>query len=107
MKSLLALLGIAAVIGFAAPAFADPDEVSGGDDAGFLSALQRAGITYSNPAQAIGAGRAVCSFLEQGESGLSLVQEVKARNPGFDMDAASHFAVISARYYCPHHLGQA
>ena len=106
MRRLLALFGVAAVIGFATPAYADPDQ-GGGDDAGFLAALRQAGITYSDPAQAIGAGKAVCDCLNNGLSGLELVHEVKVRNPGFDMEAASQFAVISAKYYCPHHLSKA
>lgn len=106
MRLLLALLGVAAVIGLAAPAYADPD-TGGGDDAGFLAALRQAGITYSDPAQAIGAGKTVCGCLDNGLSGLELVHEVKVRNPGFDMEAASQFAVISAKYYCPHHLSKA
>ena len=106
MRLLLALLGIAAMIGLAAPAYADPD-AGGPDDAGFLAALRHAGITYSDPAQAISAGQTVCACLDRGESGLQLVHDVKSRNPGFDMEAASQFAVISAKYYCPHHLSQA
>lgn len=105
MRRLLTLLGVCAMIGLAAPAYADPDD--GGDDAGFLSALKQAGITYPSPAQAIGSGRAVCICLDNGESGLELVQDVKTRNPGFDMDSAAQFAVISAKYYCPHHLAKA
>jgi Protein of unknown function (DUF732) len=106
MRLLLALLGIVAMIGLAAPAYADPD-AGGPDDAGFLAALRHAGITYSDPAQAISAGQTVCTCLDRGESGLQLVHDVKSRNPGFDMEAASQFAVISAKYYCPHHLSKA
>ncbi len=103
MKLLLALLGVSAMIGLAAPAYADPNG-GGGDDAGFLAALQNAGITYGDPGQAIGSAQAVCTCLDGGESGLELVHDVKTHNPGFNMEAASQFAVISAKYYCPHHL---
>jgi hypothetical protein len=109
MKRLLALLGVCTMIGLAAPAYADPDD--GGapppNDAGFLADLRHAGITYSDPGKAIASGKAVCSCLDNGESGLELVHDVKAHNPGFDMEAASQFAVLSAKYYCPHHIGQA
>ena len=47
MKRLLALLGVSAMIGFSAPAYADPRRPSG-DDAGFLAALRQAGIDYAN-----------------------------------------------------------
>jgi hypothetical protein len=107
MKRLLALLGVCTMIGLAAPAYADPDEGGGGDDAGFLADLRHAGITYSNPGRAIGSAKAVCGCLNNGESGLELVHDVKTHNPGFDMEAASQFAVISAKYYCPHHLSKA
>lgn len=63
------------------------------------------GITYPSPAAAIGSAQAVCGCLDNGEAGLEVVHEVKVRNPGFNMEAASQFAVISAKYYCPHHLG--
>ena len=103
---LLALLGVSAVIGLAAPAYADP-EPAPADDAGFLAALQQAGITYSAPAAVIASAQAVCTCLDNGESGLELVHDVKTHNPGFTMDAASQFALISAKYYCPHHLSKA
>jgi hypothetical protein len=103
---LLALLGVSAVIGLAAPAYADP-EPAPADDAGFLAALQQAGISYSGPAAVIASAQAVCTCLDNGESGLELVHDVKTHNPGFTMDAASQFALISAKYYCPHHLSKA
>ncbi|OBJ61658.1 DUF732 domain-containing protein [Mycobacterium sp. 1423905.2] len=106
MKLLVAVIGICAAIGFAAPACADPDDGPGGDDASFLAALRSADIAYSNPAQAIGSARAVCTCLNNGESGLELVHDVKTRNPAFNMDAAAEFAVISAKYYCPHQLAK-
>ncbi|ORV60950.1 DUF732 domain-containing protein [Mycobacterium gastri] len=104
MKKLLTLLALPAMIGLAAPAYADPPEPSAADDAGFLAALQQAGITYPNAAAAIGSAQAVCGCLDNGEAGLQVVHDVKVHNPGFNMEAASQFAVISAKYYCPYHL---
>ncbi|MGB9307921.1 MAG: DUF732 domain-containing protein [Mycobacterium sp.] len=106
MRLLLALLGVSAMVGLAAPAYADPDEPTG-DDAGFLAALRQAGFDYSNPAQVITSGKAVCTCLNNGESGLELVHDVKTHNPGMDMENASNFATISAKFYCPKHLAQA
>ncbi len=106
MKRLPVLLGVAAMIGLAAPAYADPPPVEG-DDAGFLAALQQAGISYASPDAAVGAGKAVCHCLNNGESGLELVHDVKMHNPGFDMESASNFALISAKFYCPHQLSKA
>ena len=106
MRTLLAALSVCTVIGLAAPAYADPDDTTG-DDAGFLSALQKVGIHYPSPAQAITAGKSVCGCLNNGESGLELVHDVKTHNPGFDMENASNFAMIAAKFYCPHQLSKA
>jgi hypothetical protein len=105
MKKLLGALVAFAAIGLAAPAYSDPADASG-DDTAFLSALQQVGIHYPNPAGAIGAGKAVCGCLNNGESGLELVHDVKTHNPGFNMEDASDFAMISAKFYCPHHLSK-
>jgi predicted RNase H-like HicB family nuclease len=105
MRTLLATLSIGVMIGIAAPAYADPDDTTG-DDAGFLSALQKVGIHYPSPAQAVTAGKSVCGCLNNGESALELVHEVKVRNAGFTMEEASNFAMIAAKYYCPHQLSK-
>ncbi|SPM36724.1 glycine cleavage system protein P [Mycobacterium rhizamassiliense] len=107
MRTVLALLGVSAMIGFAAPASAVPPPEPDGDDGGFLAALHQAGFNFANPGAAIGAGRAVCSCLNNGEAGLELVSDVKAHNPGMDMEMASNFALLSARFYCPHQLSKA
>ncbi len=106
MKKILALLGASAMIGLAAPAYADPPPVPDGDDAGFLAALNQAGIKYASPDMAVTSGRAVCTCLNNGESGLETIHDVKLHNPGFDMENASNFALISAQFYCPHQLGK-
>jgi hypothetical protein len=105
MKLLLAVLGICIAIGVATPVRGDPGAV-GGDDSGFLSALRQAGITYPSSDRAIASGKAVCGCLDNGESGLELVHDVETYNPGFDMDIASDFAVISAKFYCPQQLSK-
>lgn len=107
MKRLLALLGVAAMVGFAAPVSADPAPEPDGDDGGFLSALQQSGFTFGSPVSAVAAARAVCSCLNNGESGLELVHDVKSHNPGMDMEMASNFALLSAKFYCPHQLSKA
>ena len=75
--------------------------------AGFLAALQQAGINFSNPDAAITSGKAVCTCLNNGESGLELVHDVKTHNPGMDMENASNFAMIAAKFYCPQQLSKA
>jgi len=107
MRLLLALLGVSAIIGLAAPVYADPPPVPDGDDAGFLAALHQGGFSFSSPDSAVAAGRAVCTCLNNGESGLEVVHDVKSHNPGMDMEMASNFALISAKFYCPHQLSKA
>jgi len=104
MRTLLAVFGFSAAIGLAAPAHAGPPPIPNGDDSGFLAALHQAGIGYASPGGAVSAGRAVCSCLNNGESGLALIHDVESHNPGFSMDSASHFATIAAKFYCPHQL---
>lgn len=103
MRLLLALLGATAIIGLAVPAYADPD----GDDAGFLADLRQSDIGFSNPDQAISSAKAVCTCLNNGESGLELIQDLKTHNPQITMDHAARFAVLAAKYYCPHQLSKA
>ena len=105
MRMLLAVLGVSTAIGLAAPAYADPGDPSG-DDAGFLAALQQVGIKFPSPAGAVSAGKAVCGCLNNGESGLELVHDVKIRNAGFTMEDASDFAMIAAKFYCPQQLSK-
>ncbi|MGA3257023.1 MAG: DUF732 domain-containing protein [Mycobacterium sp.] len=108
MKLLLAVFGVSVMVGLAAPAYGDPAPAPlDGDDAGFLAALHQVGISYGDPAQVITSGKAVCTCLNNGESGLELVHDVKTHNPGFDMENASNFAMIAAKFYCPHQLSKA
>ncbi|ORB87368.1 hypothetical protein B1987_08585 [Mycobacterium kansasii] len=98
------VLSIVTTIGLAAPAVADADVDLGSGDVGFLAALQDVGITYSTPEHAIESAHAMCRNLHHGQSGLQAVQQVKIQNPPIDLDAASRFAVIAAKYYCPEQL---
>jgi hypothetical protein len=107
MRLLLAVVSVAAAIGLAAPAYADPPPTPEGDDAGFLAALHQVGINYSSPDAAVTSAKAVCTCLNNGESGLELVHDVKTHNPGMDMENASNFAMIAAKFYCPHQLSKA
>jgi Protein of unknown function (DUF732) len=63
------MVSVCTMISLAAPAYADPAAPSGGDDAGFLTALRQDGISYASPGQAVTAGKAVCTCLNNGESG--------------------------------------
>lgn len=107
MKRLLALIGFSTVIGLAAPAHAEPQEYGLGDDAGFIGALRDSDIGFNSPDQAIASAKAVCMCLDNGESGLELVHDLKVRNPAITMEHASKFAVLAAKFYCPHQLSKA
>jgi Protein of unknown function (DUF732) len=107
MRTLLTLLGVSVVIGLAAPAYAEPQEYGAADDAGFIAALRDHDIGFNNPDQAIASAKAVCTCLDNGESGLELLHDLKVRNPAITMEHASTFAVLAAKFYCPHQLSKA
>lgn len=75
MKRFAALLGAVGVIGFAAPAHAEPE----GDDAAFLANLDNSGITYSSPSQVITSAKAVCGLMGRGETGLQVVSDIRIK----------------------------
>ena len=100
MRLLLALLGVPAMIGLAAPASGDP----GFDDAGFLATVRGAGINYTSSEQAIGYAKAACGWIGTGKSGPELVGDLQRSNPGLTTAHATVFLAIAAKYYCPQQL---
>jgi hypothetical protein len=109
MKPLLAVIGVSMGIVFGAPAHAEPgtDEAPSNDNNGlFLSDLQKAGISYSDPNQAISAGQAVCACIHNGMSGLHLLKHLQENNPALTENGAAQFATISAKSYCPRQLDE-
>lgn len=105
MRMLVVLAGSAALIGVAAPAYADPVGTSGAD-ASFLAALSQAGITYQDPAAAVGVGKRACQLMDEGSPQVEVIKSVSSSNPGFTVDGAAQFTMIAASAYCPQHLGQ-
>ncbi|OBH08327.1 DUF732 domain-containing protein [Mycobacterium sp. E1747] len=103
MRLLVTLIGVWAVIGLAAPAYADPD-TGAVDESSFLASLRSAGITYKTPDAAVQFARAVCESMDSGEYGPQMVSELKAQNPGLTTDHATSFLAIAAKYYCPQKL---
>jgi hypothetical protein len=102
MRRLPVLLGIAATLGLAVPAQADP-----GVDASFLEALTRAGITFNNGPNAINAAKTACGMMSQGQPELDVIQHVTEQNPGLDTTRAAQFTAIAASAYCPQYLQRA
>jgi hypothetical protein len=105
MRRLVVLLGIAATLGFAAPAQADPADP--GIDASFLDSLSRAGITFTDGPNAVNAGKTACGLMSQGQPELDVIQNVSAQNPGITPTNAAKFTAIAASAYCPQFLQRA
>jgi hypothetical protein len=107
MKQLIAVLGVSLGLVIAAPAHAEPgyDEPASDDNnPTFLADLNKVGIGYGDPAQAISAGQAVCGCLHNGMGGLHLIQHLQESNPSLTESGAAQFATISAKAYCPKQL---
>lgn len=98
MRLFLIALGLAAAIGLAGPARAD-----GSDDA-FLATVHAAGLTYSDPDQAITSGRSVCKLVSEGSNLTDIVRMIQMLNRGLQGDDATRFAAIAAKSYCPQAL---
>jgi hypothetical protein len=109
MKHLLALLGVSLGLLIATPAHAEPglDEPATDENNGsFLADLNKVGIGFSDPGQAISAGQAVCGCLHNGMAGLHLIQHLQESNPALTENGAAQFATISAKAYCPKQLDE-
>ncbi len=102
MRFRVVFAGLIGFIGLAAPAHADPEP-----DAGFLTALDKAGITYHTGADAVAIGRRACQLLDQGHSEPDVVNSMIQQNAGFSTDAATRFTQIAESSYCPQHIGGA
>ncbi|HZC10197.1 MAG TPA: DUF732 domain-containing protein [Mycobacterium sp.] len=107
MRRLVVLLGIAATVGLAVPAHADPGNADAGIDGSFLDALTKAGITFTNGPNAVNAGKAACGLMKQGQPELDVIQNVTAQNPGITPTSAAKFTAIAASAYCPQFLQRA
>lgn len=100
MRLVVMLAALAVAIGRAASAQADPDP-----DAGFLTALNNAGITYHNGADAIAIGRRACQLMDQGHSEADVIKSMTEQNSGFTTDGATQFTKIAEGAYCPQYPG--
>jgi Protein of unknown function (DUF732) len=107
MKSLFVILGVTLGLVLAVPAQAEPglDEPAADENNGsFLADLNKVGIGFADPAQAVSAGQAVCGCLHNGMGGLHLIQHLQESNPALTESGAAQFATISAKAYCPKQL---
>jgi hypothetical protein len=107
MRSLFAVLGVSLGLILAVPAHSEPgiDEPATDENNGsFIADLQKVGIGFADPAQAVNAGQAVCGCLHNGMGGLHLIQHLQESNPSLTENGAAQFAAISAKAYCPTQL---
>jgi len=106
MRLLVVFAGLAAIIGLAVPAQADPDSTDPGLDASFLGQLNQAGITYSNGPAAVSAARSACNLMDQGQKEIDVIKHVMELNPGFGLAGSTRFTAIASSVYCPDYLGK-
>lgn len=101
MKRIALVAGVTvALVGLAVPASAEPTE-----DAAFVAAVDGAGLAHrSGSNQTVAAGHAVCQLMDAGLTPVDTVVAVQSTNPGFTLEHAARFAVISANAYCPEHI---
>ena len=95
MKLLSPLASFAALVGMALPAHADSTDDS------FIAALKAAGITFSDPDKALGAGKWVCDTYKGGTQMADVVKTLQGKNPALSEDRANKFVAIAASAYCP------
>jgi len=101
MRRLLAVIGVASALVFAAPVHAEP-----GLDASFVDALTKAGITFNDPSNAVEAGHTTCELIAQGRPGIQVVQLVQQQNSGISTVSAAKFTAIAVSAYCPQYVQQ-
>jgi Protein of unknown function (DUF732) len=109
MKALLAILGVTMGMVLAAPVHAEPgidEEPNSENNGAFLADLNKIGIGYGDPNQAVSAGQAVCACIHNGMSGLHLIKHLQENNPALTENGAAQFATISAKAYCPRQLDE-
>jgi Protein of unknown function (DUF732) len=113
MRLPLILATVAATIGVAVPALADPGDPPPGPlpddpaaDARFLDTLKQAGMTFRSGPDAVAAGRFACNMMISGRSERDVVDELAMRNPGLNSGGAMRFAALASSTYCPDYLSK-
>jgi len=98
------LLAATAALLTAAAALAAPAEANQVDD-DFVAALNKSGVHYGDPANAVALGQSVCPMLEK--PGAKFAEAVaKVQGGGISSGMAGMFAQIAIQMYCPQMMAQ-
>ncbi len=110
MRLLLGLGGLAVAVGLAVPSLADPTDVppppDPAADANFIASLNKAGMTFRNPSDAVAAGRYACDMMNNGAAETDVVSKLSMLNPGLSNGGAMKFAALASSAYCPDYLNK-
>jgi hypothetical protein len=106
MRLLVLFASLAAIIGLAVPAQADPSSSDPGLDASFLNQLDQAGIRYNSGPAAVAAARTACNMMDSGQKEIDVIKQVMNLNPGFGLAGSTRFTAIASSVYCPDYLGK-
>jgi hypothetical protein len=93
------LLAAAAGLLTVAAAFAAPAEANQVDD-DFIAALNKAGVHYGEPANAVALGQSICPMLAK-PGGTFAAAVAKVKGGGVSPEMADMFTQISIEMYCP------
>ncbi len=104
MRRLPILTSAAAMIGMAAPAYADDPPSAG--DADFIAQLKAAGLTHQDPAKAITVAKGMCSLVDNGTPDTEIESSLVSLNPGLTAHGADVFMALAAGEYCPKYLSK-
>ncbi|MDD4867826.1 MAG: DUF732 domain-containing protein [Mycobacterium sp.] len=106
MRFLSILVSLAAVVGSAVPAQAEPGGADPGLDGSFLSQLRQAGITYTDGPAAVAAAHTACDMMDSGQKEIDVIKQVMTLNPGFGLSGSTRFTAIASSVYCPDYLSK-
>ncbi|WP_253851555.1 DUF732 domain-containing protein [Mycobacterium sp. 1423905.2] len=96
----LRLLGLTAgLVGVSAAAAAPTHADMMGN--AFLTALNNAGIPYSQPASTMALGRSVCPMLVEPNGTFESITARMAEHSGLSRDMAASFTIVAIATYCP------
>jgi hypothetical protein len=110
MRLLVTLAAGVAAIGLAVPSLADPTDGPAppdpAADGNFIASLNKAGMTFRNPSDAVAAGRYACDMMNNGAAETDVVNKLSMLNPGLNAGGAMKFAALASSAYCPDYLNK-